>query len=430
MRKWALILLAGIMLWTNAVIVSAAEQNDTPNLDMKKWATETLNNILFKELQTESHRLDNSVIEKAVGAFTREVLTFDKSQLTSNDSFEKQVTALKGVDQKQYLNVDLYSDGVYSGYIILGEVEGEYIVVEYGETPSPVLKTRRNRTLASAEILYGGPLFSYAVNVDQQKKTYEEYATNVLTNETIPTESLLFEIPNPSIETTAAAAATQPSPPNTGYTQITFTSNSVFTTNIQSTLGLAQNFGCGPSAGTTLLYSLGQRNSSYNKMLWWTTDSQRAIDMFTMGSLLVNGMSAIWGTTFNEFKNGLTSYMSNYNLSPAIKAEMRSDTTSLGTATTTSNVVVWDNIKSGINGNKPVAVLAGSRTTSGSSYYPDTGSTYSMEFHWFTALGYIQDSDANMYLKVSTWGNTYYVSYNALCYWRNALGSVYINASY
>ena len=225
--------------------------------------------------------------------------------------------------------------------------------------------------------------------------------------------------------------ATQPSPPSYGYSEISFSGYTVFNSDVQTSLGMIPSYyGCGPAAGTNLLYSLAQRNSTYSDMLWWKSDPQRAMSMSDMGSILVNNMSATFGTTFNEFQTGLNTFLNNYNHYPSLNAQMRADTTSLGTPTTTSNLVVWDNLKSGINANKPVAVLAGNRTSSGSSYYADTGSTYSMEFHWFTALGYIQDIDANMYLKVSSWGSNYYISYNALCYWRNALASVYVNASY
>ena len=85
-------------------------------------------------------------------------------------TLRQDVTKLKGVDQKQYYNIDLYNGDSYAGYVILGELDGKQIVVEYGITPSPVQKVKKNKGLASTEILYGGPLFSFAVDIDKEKK--------------------------------------------------------------------------------------------------------------------------------------------------------------------------------------------------------------------------------------------------------------------
>ncbi|KUP24632.1 hypothetical protein AWJ19_20165 [Paenibacillus sp. DMB5] len=427
MKRIVTILMAGLMLTANAAAVSAEEQPEPAPLVTQSDADAGMRSILFNEDKLQDSPLDKAAAAQAVQEFLGQISVFEQTTFQKKSGAERQeITPLKGVDGRTYYNIDLYNGDSYSGYIILGDFEGDgkLAVMEYGTTPSPVQKTNGEQTLADTEILYGGPLLSYSIEVDKEEQAYGKTAVNVITSERIAADALAFQMPEFS------TAAAQPSPPSSGYTQITFPSQSVFLTNVQGSLGLAENFGCGPAAGTNLLYSLGQRNSSYNDMLWWKADPARPMDMYTMGSVLVNSMSAIWGTTFPEFKAGLNSYLSNYNHSPYLASQLRSDNTNLGTPTTTSNLLVWENIKTGINGNKPVAVLAGKKTSTGSSTYPDTGSTSSMVFHWFTALGYIEDANANMYMKVSSWGNIYYVSYNALCYWRDTLGSVYIYASY
>ncbi|AIQ46730.1 hypothetical protein R70723_13260 [Paenibacillus sp. FSL R7-0273] len=427
MKKIISVLMAGLMLTANAAAVSAEEQPDPAPLVTQADAESKMQSILFNEEELQDTSVDKAAAAQAVQEFLGQISVFEQNGLQRRAGAERQeITPLKGIDERTYYNIDLYNGDSYTGYIILGDLEdnGKLAVMEHGTTPSPVQKTNADPALANSELLYGGPLLSYSVEVDKEQQAFDKTAVNVITGERISTEALAFQMPEFSV------AAAQPSPPSSGYTQISFPTQSVFLTNVQGSLGLAENFGCGPAAGTNLLYSLGQRNSSYNDMLWWKADPARAMDMYTMGSVLVNSMSAIWGTTFPEFKAGLNSYLSNYNHSPYLASQLRSDNTNLGTPTTTSNTLVWDNIKTGINGNKPVAVLAGKKTSTGSTTYPDTGSTSSMVFHWFTALGYIQDSNANMYMKISSWGNIYYVSYNALCYWRDTLGSVYIYASY
>lgn len=454
-NKWIIFLLIGRVLTTSHAAAESGEKPHTEaGISQKERNDTQMHRLLFDEETTgqkQKIKKDKEAIPLALDRFVKSISIFENEKIAGNGAWKQLVTTMKGVDDNPYYNIDLYDGSRYIGYVIVGEHDGRLMVAEYGTTPSPVQKAHQMKTLSSPEILYGGPLLSYVVDVDQNTEAYDTQATNIITGDIVQTDSLLFETANSSSNaelitssalsataatstaTTAATTAvtTQPSPPSSGYTQISFTSSTVFHSDVQGSLGIIPSlYGCGPAAGTNLLYSLAERNSSYNNMLWWTSDPERPIDMSLMGSILVTDMSAIGGTTFGEFKSGLNNYLDNYNHNPTLMSQLRSDNTSLGTPTTTSNLVVWSNIQAGINGNKPVAVLAGSRTSSGNSYYPDTGSTYNMEFHWFTALGYIQDADANMYLKVSSWGNIYYISYNALCYWRDTLGSVYINASY
>lgn len=63
-----------------------------------------------------------------------------------------------------------------------------------------------------------------------------------------------------------------------------------------------------------------------------------------------------------------------------LRRKVGSEINSLETPAATSNFVVWNNLKTGMNSTKPVAVLAGNQLSSGSNVYPDSGNISSIKF--------------------------------------------------
>lgn len=63
-----------------------------------------------------------------------------------------------------------------------------------------------------------------------------------------------------------------------------------------------------------------------------------------------------------------------------LRRKVGSEINSLETPAATSNFVVWNNLKTGMNSTKPVAVLAGNQLSSGSNVYPDSENIPSIKF--------------------------------------------------
>lgn len=372
----------------------------------------------------------------AFRSFAQSAFVDDGIQV-ENLTLSEQGKPINGIDGKEYWCFTVEYEEEYFGYAILGAPQNssDIKLIEFSHEESPFDVACNEYDINDPQIIYAGPFSTFIADNDINSRSLNgTEAINLETGEKqlIPQFDTFGEWYEPEADIMPYGE-----PPQTAskYKKISFYNDPIFDINIQYSLRpiLSYLYSCGPAAGTYLLYTLGDRNSSYNDMLWWPTDPNRPVDVYEMAELLVNYMSALAGTTFDEFTDGIYEYMKSYGHSPSIKAELRSDKKSFGTPTTTSNTVVWNNLKAGINGNKPVAVFAGNKTSNGSSLYPDTGDTSAMEFHWFTALGYIEDLTSNntgLYLYASSWGEEKYVSYSALCYWRNGLGSVYVNANY
>lgn len=392
----------------------------------------TLMNTSIPVVANTFNNFEDSILMQSFTDFAK--IAFQNDNVTISElSLSSDYDVLTGVDGEEYFCYDVNLLDQPFGYVVFSSEKNAppYEIMEfgYGENPTNSVSTYSINTPA---FLYAGPLDMY---ITEETQLYlddtEATAFSLYSGESIDLSQLQIDVhPDNKIE----IPNTYGTPPTSGYRVIRNYNHRVFSTDIQNSLGMIPSmYGCGPAAGTCLLYSLADLNSQYSNMLKWKSDPNRPMTMSDMGSILITDMSAIAGTTFNEFQQGLSRYLNNYGHYPSINAEMRSDINSLGTPTTTSNLVVWNNLKTGINSTKPVAVLAGNKLSSGSNVYPDTGSTSSMKFHWFTALGYIEDttsSNNGLYLRVSSWGKTYYVSYSALCYWRDTLASVYIGATY
>lgn len=63
-----------------------------------------------------------------------------------------------------------------------------------------------------------------------------------------------------------------------------------------------------------------------------------------------------------------------------LRRKVGSEINSLETPAATFNFVVWNNLKTGMNSTKPVAVLAGNQLPSESNVYPDSGNIPSIKF--------------------------------------------------
>lgn len=417
-----------------------------------------------KSIEPNSGQPEKMEIAQCVKTFLEldnEFLGYSTKDLTISDSYV----------QYYDLNDNIISYGVtinnktnIVGYVIVGAYYDLPAVIEAGPGAPPYLDANNAKPILASiinsdekvdevKVLYGGP-FTYGVKVDvkdtqnKTKKLFIELRSKELINE----DSLeIFNKPSISDENKiknnkqwekllktkkiisykqpkigVVYAEQQPAPPTSGYTSISFALDS---TDIQSQLGVYESCGCGPSAGALLFWHLAKRNTTYKRL----TQNGMGVEqnIVWLASTLCGAayMNPIGGTTVNEFKGGLNSWASSFPRSYSLSYPYKYKGTSLGSGQNGSNTDVWNNIKSGIdNKNAPVALAIGYKTTSGSTYYPESYARF--EYHWIVVSGYIQDSDYNMYVKCKSWGSNYYASFNSMCYWRDALASVYVNEQY
>lgn len=351
------------------------------------------------------------------------------------------------------------------GYVVVGATYDMPTVIEAGSGTPPqnslnevlgdVSSKYKDCTIQSTSILYGGPFQYYAqLEIKDKQNKVKRVISNLKTREIYNDDFNKDFLKKPQISDDEkkkfnkswkdysgnlsiisynnpfgieiAFADTQPPPPTSGYTQLSY---SLISDNIQYSKGWPYYlYGCGPAAGTILLYHLAQRNSSYQGLL--KDANNNPITTTTMFGELLNDMSAIGGTTNIEFSNGLFAYEYRHNTNTTANQFKYKGTSLGGGANTTLNSDVWDFLKQGIGYGKPVAVGIGNKTTSGSSYYIEGNIPSGYEFHWVVASGYKEDADYNWYFKSKSWGSDYYCSFNSLCYWRDALVSTYLDASY